>query len=99
MLPGKWMQVALTEAMIELARGGIGIAVAPRWSVWPQLEAGAVAAIPITKRGLRRRWKAVRLRSDATPQYLEDFVDVLAASSPSSRDIPMHVPRRIARRA
>ena len=93
------MQVALTEAMIELARGGIGIAVAPRWSVWPQLESGAVAGVPITRRGLRRRWKAVRLRSDAMPAYLEDFVDVLATSSRSARDIPLHVPRRMAKRA
>jgi len=95
--PAKWMQVALTEAMIELARGGIGIAVAPRWSVWSQLDAGAIAAVPITRRGLFRHWKAVRLRSAPSHGYIDDFIALLADSSPKMRDLPLHVPRRLAR--
>jgi len=86
------MQVALTEAMVELARGGLGIAVASRWSIWPQLEAGAVTGVPITRRGLHRRWKAVVLRTPQSPPYLDDFIAQLADTSPASRDVPLHVP-------
>jgi LysR family transcriptional regulator for metE and metH len=95
--PARSMRVALTEAMIELARGGVGIAVASRWSVWPQLEAGAVAGVPITRRGLQRRWKAVTLRTPEAPKFRDDFIAMLAEASPASRDVPLHVaPRRLA---
>jgi len=90
--PGRWMQVALTEAMVELARGGLGIAVASRWSIRPQLDAGAVTGVPITRRGLQRRWKAVVLRTPGIPQYLDDFIAGLAEASPETRDVPLHVP-------
>ena len=89
--PKQWMQVPLTEAMVELARGGIGVAVLARWSVWPQLDAGVVVGVPLTRRGLYRQWKAAVLQSDQVPAYIDEFIDMLAAQPPKSRNVPLHV--------
>ena len=89
--PKRWMEVPLTEAMIELVRGGIGIAVLPRWSVWPQLEAGAVVAVAVTRRTLVRTWKAVTLRAARTPAYVDDFVQLLAKQPARQRNVTLHL--------
>ncbi|HKO58981.1 MAG TPA: LysR substrate-binding domain-containing protein [Thermoanaerobaculia bacterium] len=96
--PNEWMQVPLTEAMIELARGGIGVAVLARWSVWPQLESGAVVGVPLTRRGLQRQWKAAVLRSEQTPAYVEEFIEMLAAQPAKQRDVPLHMKKLTASR-
>ena len=89
--PKQWMQVPLTEAMIELARGGIGVAVLARWSVWPHLDSGAIAGVPLTRRGLYRQWKAVVLQSDPVPGYVDEFIEMLAAQPAKTRNVPLHV--------
>ena len=101
--PKRWMEVPLTEAMIELVRGRIGIAVVPRWSVTPQLDAGAIVAVAVTRRSLVRTWKAVTLRAARTPSYVEDFIQLLAKQPARQRNLTLHVadaaPRRAGRRA
>jgi LysR family transcriptional regulator for metE and metH len=95
--PAGHMVVPLSEAMVELARGGIGVAVMARWSVWPQIEARAVAAVPVTRRGLHRKWRAAVLASDDVPAYLDEFIEMLAAQPAKQRDVPVHVPRKLSR--
>lgn len=92
--PAGSMQVPLTEAMVELVRAGMGVAVVPRWSVWPHIDSGAVAASPVTRRGLVRQWYAATLRGDSTPAYLEDFTEMLVKQPPKQRDVPLHFPVR-----
>ncbi|MCU1347633.1 MAG: transcriptional regulator, LysR family [Acidobacteria bacterium] len=89
--PKRWMEVPLTEAMVELVRGGIGIAVLPRWSVWPQIEAGAIVAVPVTRRSLIRTWKAVTLRAARTPAYVDDFIDLLEKQPARQRNLTLHL--------
>jgi LysR family transcriptional regulator for metE and metH len=101
--PKRWMEVPLTEAMVELVRGRIGVAVIPRWSVWPQLQAGAIVAVPVTRRSLIRTWKAVTLRAARTPAYVDDFIELLAKQPPRQRNLTLHLAepdhRRAGRRA
>jgi hypothetical protein len=52
-----------------------------RWAVAPQIEAGSVRAIPLTRKGLRRRWVAAMLKNKAAPAYLLEFVRLLANNS------------------
>jgi LysR family transcriptional regulator for metE and metH len=92
--PRRWMQVPLTEAMVELIRGGVGVAVMARWSVWPQIESGAVTAVPITRRGLTRHWKAAVLNRDSIPAYLDAFIEMVATQPERQRRVPLHVPAR-----
>jgi len=93
--PKRWMQVPITEAMIELIRGGIGVAVMAKWSVWPQIESRSVAAVPVTRGGLRRQWKGAVLRTSKIPTYVDDFLEILAAQPARQRDLPLHVPTRL----
>jgi LysR family transcriptional regulator for metE and metH len=76
--PAKVSFIMLTEAMIELARAGMGIGILPRWSAQRAIGSGAVVALSITRRGLRRRWAAGTLAAQADPPYIADFADLMA---------------------
>lgn len=56
-------QVRLTEAMVELVRAGMGVAVLARWAVEREIDDGMLMAIPLTSRAFPRRWYAATLRT------------------------------------
>lgn len=60
--PRRASPVQYTEAILEMVKGGLGVAVLARWAAAPHLASGAVRAVRIG-RGLMRQWYAVRLRS------------------------------------
>ncbi len=76
--PAKVSFIMLTEAMIELARAGMGIGILPRWSAQRAIGSGAVVALSITRRGLRRRWAAGTLAAQPDLPSLADFIDLVA---------------------
>ena len=75
--PRSTTQVRLTEAMVELVRAGMGVAVLARWAVEREIDDGTLVAIPLTARGFPRRWYAATLRTRQS-RYLDDFVKLLA---------------------
>ena len=77
--PARVSFIMLTEAMIELARAGTGVGILPRWSAQRAIGSGAVAALSITRRAMRRRWTGATLAAHADPPYLVDFMDLVAA--------------------
>jgi LysR family transcriptional regulator for metE and metH len=87
--PARVSFLMLTEAMIELARAGTGVAILPRWSAQAAVAGGGVTALSITRRGLRREWAAATLAAQADPPYLVDFMDLIAA-----RALPVRARRR-----
>jgi LysR family transcriptional regulator, regulator for metE and metH len=76
--PKKISNVQLTEAIVEMAKAGVGIGILTRWAVAAQVEAGAIRALPLTRKGLYRRWAAATLKNRSTPPYLSEFVRLLA---------------------
>jgi LysR family transcriptional regulator, regulator for metE and metH len=82
--PRQVSRVELTEAIIEMVKAGLGIGVMARWAVTPQVEAGTLRALPLTAKGLHRRWNAAMIRHKATPPYVMGFVELLA-SNPLSK--------------
>jgi LysR family transcriptional regulator for metE and metH len=76
--PARVSFIMLTEAMIELARAGMGVGILPRWSAQRAIGSGAVVALSITKRGLRRRWAAATLAAQVDPPYIADFAELIA---------------------
>jgi LysR family transcriptional regulator for metE and metH len=79
--PARLSFIMLTEAMIEMAKAGLGVAVLPRWSAQPAILNRSVAALSITRRGIRRNWTAATLKAQADPVWLVDFIELIAAQA------------------
>jgi len=76
--PRRVSRIELTEAILELARAGLGVAMLARWAVAPYVQSGELAAVSITRGGLHRQWSAVTMAHKEEPEYLRAFVDLLA---------------------
>src|SRR6266700_3288736 len=88
--PRRVSAIQLTEAILELVKGGAGIAVLARWAVAPHLKTGELRAVRLTRRGLERRWRAAMLRQSPLPFHLREFAALLAAG-------PTVLSRRVAK--
>jgi LysR family transcriptional regulator for metE and metH len=75
--PARVTHIQLTEAIVELVKGGLGVSVLPRFSVAPQLERRELVARRLTREGKYRAWRAV-WRASGAPGYLVEFVELLA---------------------
>ena len=80
--PAELQQIQLTEAIIELVKAGLGIAVLARWAVAPHVKAGTLRAVPLTRRGYRRTWSAATLKDMARVPYVRNFIDLVARHPP-----------------
>jgi LysR family transcriptional regulator for metE and metH len=76
--PKRVSRVELTEAIIELVRAGLGVATLASWAVAPYVRAGALATVPITRKGLHRQWNAATMAQRETPEHVQAFVELLA---------------------
>jgi LysR family transcriptional regulator for metE and metH len=79
--PKKVIYFQLTEAIIEMVKEGLGVAVMSSWLAKPYVDSGAVTAVRITKPGLKRKWMIASLKNDQ-PKYLATFIEYLTAGNP-----------------
>src|SRR5262249_3273298 len=70
LVPARVSFIMLTEALIEMAKAGVGVGVLPRWSAQGAIAARAVVALSLTRRGIRRQWTAATLKAGPEPEYL-----------------------------
>jgi LysR family transcriptional regulator for metE and metH len=77
--PARISHVPLTEAIIEMIKAGLGVGVLARWAAEPALKSGAVAAVRVTRRGIRRQWTAATLANRAEPVWMREFIQLLSA--------------------
>lgn len=61
----------LTEAIIEMIKSGLGIAVLAHWAIAPYLQGRQLKGIRLTKNGMYRDWQAVTLNRPQPTFYLE----------------------------
>jgi LysR family transcriptional regulator, regulator for metE and metH len=87
-VPRKIREVLLTDVIIEMVRGGLGVAALAKWAVLPQLDSGALVGLSLTEQGFRRTWSIAQLRDGRSPAYVDEFIRVLA-----EHPIPESVPR------
>lgn len=81
-VPAKVTQVMLTEAIIEMVKAGLGISVMSRWLTAPYVQAKAVRAVRVTRKGLVRTWVAAALAAPGgVPAYVPAFVRLLARNA------------------
>lgn len=84
-VPARTCPIELTEAVIEMVKAGLGIAVLARWAVAPvhghdrRTGEPSLREIRVTRRGLRRRWFAVTTRMGARQPQVREFVDLIAS--------------------
>jgi LysR family transcriptional regulator for metE and metH len=76
--PKSLTQLSMTEAIVDMVKAGMGVAVLNRWSVRPYLESPDLRALRITRQGFKRVWYALSRKSDYRPAYVGTFVDFLA---------------------
>ena len=73
----KAIYVQLTEAVIEMVKANIGIAVLPKWTIKPYLINGSLTMKKINNRGLIRKWSAASLKSNKKIEHLQYFTELL----------------------
>ncbi len=83
--PARVEEVQLTEAITELVKAGLGVAVLAQWAVQPLLDTGALIARPLTSRGLHREWRAVMPKDLARTDHVVEFIDLLEKHAPTAR--------------
>lgn len=75
--PERCSQVELTEAIVELVRANMGVAVMADWAVRGYERRGGIRTIPVSRGGVRRQWYAATLRQERTPPYRQKFLEAL----------------------
>src|SRR5258708_405612 len=78
--PRKIQEVLLTEVILEMVIGGLGIAALPRWAVGPQIASGALVGVPLQPPGYKWQWSVAQLRGNHPPAYVQEFIRLLADS-------------------
>ncbi len=71
--PARIRQVRLTEAMVELARAGQGIAVLAGWALNDLNSRDGLAAVRIGRSGYRRTWRAV-IGNECPSELADSFI-------------------------
>jgi LysR family transcriptional regulator for metE and metH len=89
LVPAHVSFIMLTEAMIEMAKAGLGIAILPRWSAQAAIASRSVVPLSITRRGVGRRWTAATLKAQAQPVWLTDFIDLISERAMPARTAAM----------
>lgn len=75
--PARIRFVQLTEAIVEMVKGGLGVSVLPAWAVRAALKRGDIRAVRITRAGIQREWSAVTLKDGIEPVYVADFIGLV----------------------
>lgn len=76
--PKKLYKMMITEAIIEMVKGGLGFTVLPNWVVNSYIKANELKAIRISRKGIKRTWYAGVLKNRTIPPYMTSFINKLA---------------------
>jgi LysR family transcriptional regulator for metE and metH len=73
--------VPLTDALVDLVKAGLGVAIMSRWAVAPAEARGEIVTRRLTREGLAERWSAVYRRDAEARLPLARFSELLSESS------------------
>ena len=75
--PREIWQVQLTEAVIGMVKGGLGVSVLADWALTPYRRERGIRQVKLSRRGFTRQWSAVTINSGREPKYVRAFVEML----------------------
>ena len=78
--PSSIVEMPLTEGIIELVRGGFGIALMARWAAAPHLRSRELRAKSLAGGGMRRQWSAATRRDQRQPPYVAALIKLLKSA-------------------
>ena len=81
--PADIKEMQLTEAIVEMVKAGLGVAILARWSVQPHVQAKSVKALRLGKDGQHRTWHAVMRQRLAAAEHVKTFVQLAGRMAPS----------------
>ena len=70
-------KVPTTDAIIELVRADMGVAVLDRWSAQPYLQSNHIASVHLNTKALSRAWYAAITNDCRKPPYIAQFIAYL----------------------
>jgi DNA-binding transcriptional LysR family regulator len=76
------MEMDHLEAVIEMVRVGLGVAIVPRWTVREEIGRGELIGLSIGKSGLQRAWGVVSPELNQRPKRLRAFLRVCGTRLP-----------------
>jgi LysR family transcriptional regulator for metE and metH len=81
--PSRFIEMPLTEGILEWCAAGMGIAVMARWAAKRYIDSGEIIPLSIDLPWTKRNWNAVTLKQEL-PEYMQYFVSLVAQNPPSS---------------
>ena len=86
--PADIKEMHLTEAIVEMVKAGLGVAIMARWAVQPQLQLGTLKALHLGREGRHRTWHAVMRARVADAEHVKAFVRLAGRLSPARKRRP-----------
>jgi DNA-binding transcriptional LysR family regulator len=77
------MEMDHLEAVTEMVRVGLGIAIVPRWAIRTEVQRGEVLALPIGKHGLARGWGLALVEANHRPHTFKAFARLCTERLPA----------------
>jgi LysR family transcriptional regulator for metE and metH len=83
--PKEIVQIQLTEAMLSMISAGLGVGAFAKWAIQRQLKRGTLATVQLGPRGMHRTWYGLTRKNERVPQYVDDFIDLIAKKAAPGR--------------
>lgn len=85
--PGTLIKLPLTDAIVEMVKASLGVAVLAQWAITPHLRNSGLVTRPLTETGLKRQWYAVTAEDRHLPAHIRGFVDYVKDCPPAGRSV------------
>jgi LysR family transcriptional regulator for metE and metH len=83
--PAGIKEMQLTEAILEMVKADLGVAVLARWAVQPHVQSGSLKALRLGKDGQHRTWHAAMRHRLAGADYVNTFVRLAGQMAPNRK--------------
>ena len=84
-VPAEVKEMQLTEAIVEMVKAGLGVAVLARWAVRPHVRSRHVKALRLGRHGQFRTWQAVTRARLAGAEHVKMFTRLAGRMAPERR--------------